>query len=234
MSENDDFTQIMERSKEFMRLAKEHAAKLPPGPEWDGTLPRKREPAASHEELARLRGLEVDPDAVRIVVESPAKCPRIAGHAGSEAAAAAVERFYSDRRLRLLVLGGSTGRGKSVAATWLAMKLDATWWISAKDVRVGDEWNGMRSRAMKAANLVIDDLGQERIEWASGELGSLIESRFDKGRRTLITTNLPPISNEQRGKTFASVYGDRLYSRLSKAEAGLYVACLGGDLRRQK
>ena len=114
------------------------------------------------------------------------------------------------------------------------MRLDATWWISAKDVRVGDAWDAMRSRALKAANLVIDDLGQERMEWASGELGSLIESRFDKGRRTLVTTNLPPTSNEQRVKTFASVYGDRLFSRLNKEGAGLYVACLGGDLRRQK
>lgn len=202
---------------------------------WDGEpIQRRPEPPASNEQRERLRTLEVDPDAARLAMWSPGECPRMKGHPGSEAAATAVERFLEDKKLRLLVLGGSTGRGKTVAATWLAMRLDSTWWISAKDVRVGDAWDAMRSRALKAANLVIDDLGQERMEWASGELGSLIESRFDKGRRTLVTTNLPPTSNEQRVKTFASVYGDRLFSRLNKEGAGLYVACLGGDLRRQK
>lgn len=202
---------------------------------WDGEpIQRRPEPPASHEQRERLRTLEVDPDAARLAMWSPGECPRMKGHPGSEAAATAVERFLEDKKLRLLVLGGSTGRGKTVAATWLAMRLDSTWWISAKDVRVGDAWDAMRSRALKAANLVIDDLGQERMEWASGELGSLIESRFDKGRRTLVTTNLPPTTNEQRVKTFASVYGDRLFSRLNKEGAGLYVACLGGDLRRQK
>ena len=221
-------------NNDFMRRIRKQAEQHKDLPEWQDEPPRRTAPSYDPVYVERLRSLEVDPDAARLALASSSKCPRIVGHPGSEAAAEAVEKFLADKTLRLLVLGGSTGRGKSVAATWLAMRLDATWWISAKDVRVGDEWNGMRSRAMKAANLVIDDLGQERIEWASGELGSLIESRFDKGRRTLITTNLPPISNEQRGKTFASVYGDRLYSRLSKAETGLYVACLGGDLRRQK
>jgi len=231
---NDDFELL--GNNDFMRRIREQAAKRKdePAPEWDGTVPRHAEPPASRDQLERLRGLDVDPDAARLAMWSPGKCPRIAGHAGSEAAADAVERFVADKRLRLLVLGGSTGRGKTVAATWLAMVLDATWWISAKDVRVGDEWGPMRSRALKAANLVIDDLGQERLEWASGELGSLIESRFDKGRRTVITTNLPPISNEQKWKTFATTYGDRLYSRLNKQDVGLYVVCGGNDLRRQK
>lgn len=211
------------------------AVKRPEPVEWDGEpIQRRPEPPASNEQRERLRTLEVDPDAARLAMWSPRECPRMKGHPGSEAAATAVERFLEDKKLRLLVLGGSTGRGKTVAATWLAMRLDSTWWISAKDVRVGDAWDAMRSRALKAANLVIDDLGQERMEWASGELGSLMESRFDKGRRTLVTTNLPPTTNEQRVKTFASVYGDRLFSRLNKEGAGLYVACLGGDLRRQK
>lgn len=209
--------------------------KRPEPVKWDGEpIQRRPEPPASNEQRERLRTLEVDPDAARLAMWSPGECPRMKGHPGSEAAATAVERFLEDKKLRLLVLGGSTGRGKTVAATWLAMRLDATWWISAKDVRVGDAWDAMRSRALKAANLVIDDLGQERMEWASGELGSLMESRFDKGRRTLVTTNLPPTTNEQRVKTFASVYGDRLFSRLNKEGVGLYVACLGGDLRRQK
>lgn len=230
MSNSDDFKMV--DGMEFMQRI---VAKRKDGPEVEWVdPPRRREPAAGRELVERLRALAVDPDAVAIVIESPDACPRIAGHIGSESAAEAAERFVSDKRLRLCVLGGSTGRGKTVSATWAAMKLPATWWISAKDVRVGPEWDAMRSRAIKAANLVVDDLGQERNEWASGEIGSLIESRFDKGLRTLVTTNLPPTSNEQRVKTFATVYGDRLYSRLCKQGVGLYIACLGSDLRRQK
>ncbi len=220
-------------NNDFMRRIRKQAEQHKDLPEWQDEPPRRTAPSYDPAYVERLRSLEVDPDAARLALASSSKCPRIVGHPGSEAAAEAVEKFLADKALRLLVLGGSTGRGKSVAATWLAMRLDATWWISAKDVRVGDAWDAMRSRALKAANLVVDDLGQERMEWASGELGSLIESRFDKGRRTLVTTNLLPTSSD-RQKTFASTYGDRLYSRLCKQGAGLYVACLGNDLRRQK
>lgn len=218
---------------DFLRRVRQQAEQHKDRPEWQDEPPRQAARSYDPAYVERLRSLEVDPDAARLALASSSKCPRVVGHPGSEAAAEAVERFLTDKTLRLLVLGGSTGRGKSVAATWLAMRLDATWWISAKDVRVGDAWDAMRSRALKAANLVVDDLGQERMEWASGELGSLIESRFDKGRRTLVTTNLLPTSSD-RQKTFASTYGDRLYSRLCKQGAGLYVACLGNDLRRQK
>jgi len=173
----------------------------------------------------RLRGLEVDPEHARLALADRG-CPSLPTHAGSRAAADAAERFVADPKARLLIFGGPTGRGKSVAATWIAGSLDGCSWISAKDVRVGDAWAQAFPRALKALALIVDDLGQEASEWAAKELGSLIESRYDKGRRTVITTNLPLAS-------VVKVYGDRLASRLSRAGASEYVICGGSDLRRE-
>jgi hypothetical protein len=196
-----------------LRMLSDARGPMPePEPEW---RERRKE---------RLRSLEIDPEHVRLALSSE-RCPSLVGHAGSVAASQAAEHFVSDQRFRLLVLGGPTGRGKSATATWIAGTLEACWWISAKDVRVGDAWSQAFPRALKAAILVIDDLGQEGNDWASKELGSLMESRFDKGRRTVATTNLPLAS-------LAKAYGDRLASRLSRPKVSEYVICGGGDLRR--
>jgi hypothetical protein len=175
---------------------------------------------------ARLDALDLSPAHTRLALAQQ-ECPRIAEHVGSVDAATAAERFVSDPSLQLLVIGGPTGRGKTVAAAWVAATLDACWWISAKDARVGDEWGQARARAMKAGNLIVDDLGLEASEWAAKEVGSLIESRFDRGRRTLATTNVPPAM-------IAKVYGDRFASRMNQQGTGLYVVCGGTDLRRSK
>lgn len=173
----------------------------------------------------RLDALDISPMHHRLVL-AQRECPKVADHAGSRDAAAAAERFVSDSSLYLLALGGPTGRGKTVAATWIAASLDACWWLSAKDVRVGDEWQQLRSRALKAANLVVDDLGQEMTEWANREIGSLIESRFDRGRRTVVTTNIPPAA-------VVKLYGDRFASRLNHPGLSAYVVCGGSDLRKE-
>jgi hypothetical protein len=172
----------------------------------------------------RLRTLEIDPEHLRLVTAQQA-CPVLEGHVGSNAAAKAATRFAKEKNFRLMVLGGPTGRGKTVTATWIAGSVESCWWISAKDVRVGDAWTQAYPRALKAGVLVIDDLGQEGNEWASKELGSLIESRYDKGRRTVATTNLPLQAITNR-------YGDRLASRLARAGVSEFVICGGSDLRR--
>lgn len=178
------------------------------------------------ERRERLRGLEIDPLHAKLALESR-ECPSIEGHAGSLAAAQAATKFVTTPALRLCVIGGPTGRGKTVAATWAAGCLDSVFWISAKDCRVGEAWDQMRKRALRCGVLVLDDLGQEASEWASGELGSLVESRFDKGLRTLATTNLPMPALGKR-------YSDRFLSRVSQASLSLYATCSGSDLRREK
>lgn len=177
------------------------------------------------ERRERLRGLEIDPLHARLAIEHR-ECPKIAGHQGSIAAAQAATAFVATLELRLAIIGGPTGRGKTVAATWVASNLDSVLWVSAKDCRVGEAWDQLRKRAAKCGVLVLDDLGQEASEWASSELGSLVESRFDKGLRTLATTNLPMAALGKR-------YSDRFLSRLSQNRLSLYATCGGSDLRRE-
>lgn len=175
----------------------------------------------------QLHRMAVDPDHARLVLAAP-QCPVFRGHVGSELAARAVEQFHADPALRLLVLTGPTGRGKTVAATWLAAHTPGTLWASAKDVRVGEAWSAVHARCLYVPQLVIDDLGQEASEWATRELAALIESRFDKGKRTIVTTNLTPAG---QGRNIENVYGARLWSRLG-SQRSLVVACGGVDLRR--
>lgn len=186
-------------------------------------VPNGTDEAWREERRQRLRMTEVHPAHVKLAL-ARLDCPALEGHAGSIAAAKAATRFVSDRSLTLCIIAGPTGRGKTVAATWAAGALDACYWISAKDVRVGDAWSQAFPRALKAANLIVDDLGQEGTDWASGELGSLIESRYDKGRRTLATTNLTMAQIAKR-------YTERLASRACSQYA-LFASCGGDDLRR--
>lgn len=175
----------------------------------------------------QLQGMAVDPDHAKLVLAAP-ECPVRRGHVGSEAARAAAEAFRADPMLRLLVLSGPTGRGKTVVATWLAANAPGTLWVSAKDVRVGEAWSAVHARCAYVPQLVIDDLGQEATEWASKELAALVESRFDKGKRTIVTTNLTPSG---QGRNLETTYGARLWSRLGSPRS-LIVACGGVDLRR--
>lgn len=204
--------------------------------DWKQTFARLREMADARGAVedpnewrslkrGRIEGMAVDPDHIRLVLASPA-CPVAVAHRGSEDAARAAEAFVATPSLRLLVLGGPTGRGKTVTATWIAATLDACRWLSAKDVRVGDAWSQMHPKAMRSAVLIVDDLGHEASEWAHKELSALLESRFDKGLRSVVTTNLPPAA-------FGKVYGDRLASRMERPGRGLYVVCGGNDLRRE-
>lgn len=172
---------------------------------------------------ARLRAAgALDPEPVAAAIASPGSCPRVVGHAGSEAAARAVETFLGDEHARTLLLLGPTGRGKSHAATWaLAERVGA--WLSATDVRVA-EWDGLRPKALAARLLVIDDLGRESTEWAARELADVCELRHNRGFRTIATSNLIE-------EKLLARYGERCASRWSDARFSRLVTVLGPDLR---
>lgn len=225
-----DFADFQGRARRMAELARQRMAS-DATEDWDEpTLVEPRDLVSAGSKRERLAGMSVNAEAARLVIDS-AGCPVIVGHPGSEAAAKAAQRFVTDPTLRLLVIGGSTGRGKTVAAAWVAAVLDATWWLSARIVRVGDDWSHAHGRALRAAHLVIDDLGVEKNQWASDELGSVIEERTDRGLRTLVTTNLPPRSTDG-GKSLLTCYGERFMSRLAQRPTSEYVVCAGPDLRR--
>ncbi len=188
----------------------------------------------------RLSELAVSPRHVALVAPAWRGFPRLEGHEAMAGLSAVCEEFVRSREIQTLVLAGNTGRGKTVAATWIAAGLDSCWWISAKDVRVADGWDSARSRAAKAAVLVVDDLGREATDWASRELGDLVELRHDRGLRTVVTTNLPRRLEDYRtpelraahkSQSIAERYGERLLSRLMDAEVARFVVCRGPDLR---
>jgi hypothetical protein len=145
----------------------------------------------------------------------------------------------------VLLLGG-VGRGKSMAAAWLWLRLrhldlldaDAAHrsrrgvlWLRARALQnlSWDERATVLRRCGSAYGLVVDELGGED-ERTGQALGDVLEARGDSLRRTVMTTNLD-------GKGFLDRYGDRLVSRLrsggvsSRGGAQWAVAVQGADLR---
>jgi DNA replication protein DnaC len=142
--------------------------------------------------------------------------------------------------MRTLALLGGAGRGKSFAATWpLANPRGDGMWLPANEIRI-PQWDELRARAVGAVLLVVDDLGREPNDWAAREACDLVESRHNRGARTIVTSNLPlriedvPEASRAawKGRTLTDRYGDRFISRLSHPEHALVVKCTGPDLRR--
>lgn len=165
---------------------------------------------------------EIDPDMAKLAVESVGRCPYIEGHAGSVAAARAVEQLVS-HKLRTLLLLGPTGRGKSGAATWAMAETSGGAWLAATDCRVG-LWDDARSKAVGSTILVVDDLGREGNDWATREWSDLLEVRHNRGKRTIVTSNLTL-------PAMVAKYGERLESRWADERYTKVVKVLGPDLR---
>lgn len=169
----------------------------------------------------------VDPEAVEAAAASLGRCPRVDGHRGSERAAEAAKEFLAARTARTLILCGPPGRGKSFCATWLIAEFQySSQWIAASEVRVGEQWPALRTKAEFVKLLVVDDLGREATDWAGRELADLIELRHNRGLRTAATTNL---TRDQ----LISRYGDRLASRLNDTRMSMIVDVLGADMRKR-
>jgi len=144
--------------------------------------------------------------------------------------------------ITFVVLEGDTGVGKTIAAAEAVMARypypaerlrTAPLMVHARDaVRAcrestplpGHLWD--HTRLSDCDLLALDDLGAEMRDskrWASGVLGSLLESRHDRCLRTIVTTN---ITREE----FAERYNDRLLARIQ--DGGRWVKVEGQDLRR--
>lgn len=128
-----------------------------------------------------------------------------------------------------LVLAGATGRGKSVAAAWVAAELGGVWLTCQRAARLfgaafGPQYE-QQNAALDAHTLVVDDVGSEVDDLAPrmcAALIELLEQRKEARYRTVITTNLA-------GADFKARYPDvRLMSRLSGVQ---WVTASGSDLR---
>lgn len=197
----------------------------------------------------RLRNAGVrDEDLVLQIANGPSFCPPIDGHDGSRAATDAVVAFLCDPRMRILVLAGNRGRGKTYAAIY-PLAHTALWNLAehkecrilySSTIRVGQDWDVAIREYEKAHVLVVDDLGAEIGDWATAQMIALLKNRYDWGRKTIVTTNLAlrldAIPDKLRAAMADRVierrYGDPIMSRMSNPAAAMYVACKGDDLRR--
>lgn len=166
-----------------------------------------------------------------------------------------VARAWRATRSGVLVLSGTVGCGKSVAAAWLldhnvrseqvplvgmepierTTRLSGAWVAAAALVEASDFapefWRPLR----RVELLVVDEAGAERLDAKGRALGNfteLLRRRYDDGRRTVVTTNLPPA---QWLRLYTEGDGGRLRDRLGEAEADfgrpVVVALTGPSLR---
>lgn len=145
----------------------------------------------------------------------------------------AVDRFLVDPQARTLVLAGSVGVGKSVAAAYaMSRRKGFCRFVSASslpDISRFDE-AAMREKrlAYDCSLLVLDDLGTEYGDakgWFHSVLEPLLVDRHGNKRRTIITCNLPT-------EAFVQRYGERIADRI--AGSGMFVRFGGPSLRVRK
>lgn len=182
------------------------------------TMKRRRE-------LLETSGLRLRPEAVAMLIR---------GKEWETETLAKVRAWVSTVRhpdaKRLLVLLGSTGTGKTMAAAWALLKLGGGLGVKARKLpglemaHFGPQAEHYQ-RLVKGKLCVVDEIGTMDAKKEASSLGELIDDRI--GRPTILIGNLPPKNEDKTG--FLQRYHERFYSRL--AEVGVVVDCTGPDLR---
>ena len=130
----------------------------------------------------------------------------------------------------ILVLGGTVGRGKTVAACWAVVKHGGRY-MRAREFerlfahRYGEYEIQEQHKFMRAALAVVDDIGgrEDTAEGLGSYLLDLVDERRHARTRTVLITNQPR-------KRFEEMYPDpRLHSRLS--QSATWRVTRGDDLR---
>jgi len=160
---------------------------------------------------------------------------------------------------QVIYLTGPVGSGKTTLAAASAMGTIRTLaqatepshytvrWISSgelwESLRVESSTKGRRGALAKWASadvLVLDDLGTLEVvkPWNRDAMEFLVCSRYNASRPTLITSNLRLDSTDEKEPTIATLYGERVVSRLVEGMGGRrrgpppgYLELLGMDWR---
>jgi DNA replication protein DnaC len=184
---------------------------------------------AARETAARVDA-EADRDRRRVALELrgiPKRTLRLVEAASplkSTQSIAEVGAFLADRDLRILVLGGDPGCGKTFAAVWaiIAEGRDGRFIDVAQLARI-DKYDEEIMRPLERESLlVIDDLGSEYADKKGAFLSTLdglINARYANDVRTIITTNLT-------AETFSARYDERIVRRVR--ECGRFLSLRKG------
>ncbi len=129
-----------------------------------------------------------------------------------------------------LVLSGSTGAGKSVAAGYALQRglrtgRRATWLVASSLTRTVGSFDaeGALERVKHVDLLVVDDFGTEhQSSFADSVFFDVLHHRHEEARKTVLTTNLDPADLGRR-------LGGRLYDRIR--HACVFAGVEGASLR---
>jgi hypothetical protein len=133
----------------------------------------------------------------------------------------------------VLVLSGTVGRGKTLAAAEAALRRDGSAYVRARvaerysAAKFGDEAREWERLVRCRGVLIFDDVGRERDSAEiTAALSDVLDDRRGARDRTIICTNLTQ-------KLFEERYNDeRLLSRMH--ESALWIKDHGPDMRRIK
>jgi DNA replication protein DnaC len=133
--------------------------------------------------------------------------------------------FLSSPKL-LLVFAGDVGRGKSLAAAWLADMMGGRF-VEAADVVQANVYDAQGWRSFFTPPLLaIDELGMEPLDqggWGESKFYDLVNGRLQAKKRTVLVTNLDL-------KAFVARYPDpRLRDRLRAH--GAFLVAKGPSMR---
>jgi DNA replication protein DnaC len=128
---------------------------------------------------------------------------------------------------RLLLLAGTFGTGKSVAAGYAIQRRPGRWMHASEIAKAAGFKHEDRMAELQSARLlVIDDLGAEFNDasgWGKAALTTLLLTRYEDGLATVMTTNLD-------GKAWKQYADPRILDRL--AGDGVVFGAVGKSRRR--
>lgn len=205
--------------------------------EWVSANPRLLEAwaEAESEDIARHKAKQERKRLMDKLANTgaPERCAvAIAAGLNATTATAAVETFMASDKTFLL-LSGSPGCGKTLAAC-VALKDGGRFARAVEVSRLSlfDAEDRANFDALKKTRLlVLDDLGAEMLHdgWRPA-LDELLDYRYGAMKPTILTTNLPPTSeDEARTASFRGRYGARIADRIR--HDGLVEKCGDKSLR---
>jgi DNA replication protein DnaC len=128
---------------------------------------------------------------------------------------------------RLLLLAGTFGTGKSVAAGYAIQRRPGRWMHASEIAKAAGFKHEDRMAELQSARLlVIDDLGAEFNDasgWGRAALTTLLLTRYEEGLSTVMTTNMD-------GKAWKAYADPRILDRL--AGDGVAFGAVGKSRRR--